>query len=657
MKKILARLAQGDSDEGFTSYNNLGNHQGTHVTTVGRNFKLGSFTLIVESVIAEGGFGVVFRVVSQHGHTYALKRTCVNNSHDLAVCKREITIVSSLSHKNILRYVDSKITDIQPGIHEALLLTAYYPGSLSQLINERKQHQRFTEAEVLRIFSDICEAVCRLHHCKTPIIHRDLKIENILIDERNNFILCDFGSATSRVLHPGVHGISRCEEEISRYTTLAYRAPEMVSLSTSVPLGPQIDIWALGCILYCLCFFNLPFGDSILAIQSGNCSLPDNSPYSERLHKLIGYILCVDPFKRPDIYQVCALVFALVGRNNPAQNLSNLSVPLWKDLTVPPRESQLKSPVNLHGSEIKSENRPISSPTNARNKSCSPDDQKQSIHQSTDHHGITNTSVAPRERPRPNCPSSNHRMLVGNTTVNSIIKPPVLHSPSSNNNNNIINSNSVTTNFDDVPDSSMLTVSNQNVSLSFQDSFNQQPTNFWHKRCPSDTSSSSKLLSPTLRHVQSLASLSQVTKSFDSMANSYPPVEYITSVDNVISSSKQTEMSTLPLPNVIIDQSTKTTTDDGVQRLSSGNFEYFLPPLQTQQPQRLSLATTPLQNIHCNQIMTHSDKHIIKTSTIDNVEDDDILFGAAFDAIRGSGNNNNKDVTMEAIKFNQHYLK
>ncbi|VDQ17609.1 unnamed protein product [Trichobilharzia regenti] len=62
----------------------------------------------------------------------------------------------------------------------------------------------------------------------------------------------------------------------------------MVSLSTTIPLGPQIDIWALGCLLYCICFFNLPFGDSVLAIQSGNFSLPDSSPYSERLHKLIG---------------------------------------------------------------------------------------------------------------------------------------------------------------------------------------------------------------------------------------------------------------------------------------------------------------------------------------------------------------------------------
>ncbi|XP_018652999.1 serine/threonine kinase [Schistosoma mansoni] len=432
---------------------------------------------------APGGFGVVFRVVSQHGHTYALKRTCVNNSHDLSVCKREINIVSSLSHKNIIRYVDSKIIDIQQGIYEVLLLTTYYPGSLSQLINERKQHHRFTEAEVIRIFSDVCEAVCRLHHCKTPIIHRDLKIDNILIDDRNNFVLCDFGSATSRVLHPGVHGLGRCEEEISRYTTLAYRAPEMVNLSASIPLGPQIDIWALGCMLYCICYFNLPFGDSILAIQSGNFSLPDNSPYSERLHKLID----------------------------------------------------------------------------------------------------------------------------------------------------------------------ILTVSNQNVSLAFQDSFNQQPSTnlLGHKRCPSDTSSFLKIFTPTLRHIQSLASLSQVSQSFDSMANSYSTIEY-TSVGSIISSSKQNEVLISPRLNVI-DQPTTITTTLGVQHLSSsGNPDNFISS-SSQQQQHLSStmsSSTPLQHIQCNQTMINNNKSITKTvdnvdTTATNVYDDDILFGAAFDAIRGSSGSNN----------------
>ncbi|KER29510.1 hypothetical protein T265_03885 [Opisthorchis viverrini] len=346
MKKILARLAQSDSDDPNNSHNNIaGSTTSSHFTSfLGRHFRIGKLSLVVDEIIAEGGFGVVFRVRSQQGQYYALKRTCVNSAQNLAICKREITIVSSLSHKNILRSIDSRINRIQDGIFEVLLLTAYYPGSLSHLLSERQQHQqRLTEVEVLRIFCDLCEAVCRLHHCKTPIIHRDLKVENILIDERQNFVLCDFGSATSRVLHPAVHGLERCQEEINKYTTLAYRAPEMINLYSNVPLGPQIDIWALGCLLYCLCFTALPFGDSALAIQSGIYSIPDTSPYSERLHRLIGYLLQIDAAKRPDIFQVSALAFSLTARPNPAQNLNNLPVPHWQDLSLPPRESQLKA--------------------------------------------------------------------------------------------------------------------------------------------------------------------------------------------------------------------------------------------------------------------------------------------------------------------------
>lgn len=381
MKKILARLTHVDSDD------NIINPQ-SHNALFGRRFDIGNFSLTVEDVVAEGGFGVVFRVVSQHGHTYALKRTCVNNEHDLAVCKREITIVSSVTHKNIIRYVDSKILCTRPGIYEVLLLTVYYRGSLKHLIDNRKQrHLFFSEPEILRIFCDICEAICRLHHCKTPIIHRDLKIENILIDDLNNFVLCDFGSATSRVLHPGVHGYTRCQEEIAKYTTLAYRAPEIINLHDTVPLGPQIDIWALGCLLYCLCFFKLPFGESALAIQSGNFCIPDKSSYSENMHKLIGYILCLDAFKRPDIFQVCALAFSLDGRTNPAQNLNNLQIPSWKDLSLPPRESHAKI---SHSSTATC----MSSVVNSSKVTTDPKmNSSRKI-------PITNTSVAPRERPR-----------------------------------------------------------------------------------------------------------------------------------------------------------------------------------------------------------------------------------------------------------------
>ena len=63
------------------------------------------------------------------------------------------------------------------------------------------------------------QAIARLHQNKIPIAHRDLKVENILINDKNNYVLCDFGSATQKVLEPDKMGVNKVEEEISRFTT------------------------------------------------------------------------------------------------------------------------------------------------------------------------------------------------------------------------------------------------------------------------------------------------------------------------------------------------------------------------------------------------------------------------------------------------------
>ena len=55
----------------------------------------------------------------------------------------------------------------------------------------------------------------------------------------------------------------------------------MVDLYSGKSITTKADMWALGCLLYKLCFFSLPFGESTLAIQNGNFSFPDNSKYSE----------------------------------------------------------------------------------------------------------------------------------------------------------------------------------------------------------------------------------------------------------------------------------------------------------------------------------------------------------------------------------------
>ena len=74
-----------------------------------------------------------------------------------------------------------------------------------------------------KMFHPSWKAIARLHYNPIPIAHRDLKVENILINDQNNYVLCDFGSATQKVLEPDKIGVSRVEDEITRFTTVQYR--------------------------------------------------------------------------------------------------------------------------------------------------------------------------------------------------------------------------------------------------------------------------------------------------------------------------------------------------------------------------------------------------------------------------------------------------
>ncbi|KAM9393310.1 AP2-associated protein kinase 1 isoform 6-T6 [Pholidichthys leucotaenia] len=296
---------------------------------IGRVFSIGRHQVTVEEIIAEGGFAIVFLVRTHQGLRCALKRMYVNNEHDLKICKLEIQIMRDLvGNKNIVGFLDSSITAVGAGdVWEVLILMDFCRGGqVVNLMNQRLQ-TGFSEAEVLQIFCDTCEAVARLHQCKTPIVHRDLKVENILLHDRGHYVLCDFGSATNRFQNPQTEGVAVVEEEIKKYTTLSYRAPEMVNLYSGKVVTTKADIWALGCLLYKLCFFTLPFGESQVAICDGSFTIPDNSRYSHEIHCLIRYMLEPDPDKRPDIYQVSYFAFKLARRECPVPNAHNSSIP------------------------------------------------------------------------------------------------------------------------------------------------------------------------------------------------------------------------------------------------------------------------------------------------------------------------------------------
>ncbi|XP_042327806.1 AP2-associated protein kinase 1 isoform X4 [Sceloporus undulatus] len=330
MKKFFdSRREQGGSGAGSGTLGGIGTSSGLGSGYIGRVFNIGRHQVTVDEVLAEGGFAIVFLVRTSNGVKCALKRMYVNNEHDLQVCKREIQIMRDLvGHKNIVGYIDSSINSVSSGdVWEVLILMDFCRGGqVVNLMNQRLQ-TGFMENEVLQIFCDTCEAVARLHQCKSPIVHRDLKVENILLHDRGHYVLCDFGSATNKFQNPQLEGVNAVEEEIKKYTTLSYRAPEMVNLYSGKLITTKADIWAMGCLLYKLCYFTLPFGESQVAICDGNFTIPDNSRYSHEMHCLIRYMLEPDPDKRPEIYQVSHFAFKLLKRECPVQNVQNSPIP------------------------------------------------------------------------------------------------------------------------------------------------------------------------------------------------------------------------------------------------------------------------------------------------------------------------------------------
>ncbi|XP_078055774.1 AP2-associated protein kinase 1-like isoform X2 [Mustelus asterias] len=376
MKKFFDARREGAAAAGGAAGGQSG---GSWSSFQGKAYAVGRYQVTVEELIAEGGFAIVFLVKILGGVRCALKRMCVNSEQDLQVCQQEIAIMKNLSgHKNIVNYLDSSVTSINASdVWEVLILMEYCRGGQVVNLMNQRLHSGFNETEVLQIFCDTCEAVARLHQCKPPIIHRDLKVENLLLHDSGSYVLCDFGSATNRFIHPQTEGVGAIEEEIKKYTTLSYRAPEMVNLYSGKSITTKADIWALGCLLYKLCFFTLPFGESQVAICDGSFTIPDNSRYSNEMHCLIRYMLEADPDKRPEIYQVSFFTFKLSKKVCPVTNINNVPIPA-------------KMPVPVKASEV------------AAKKS-------QLRARLTDPVPATETSIAPRQRPKAGqqTPSSN----------------------------------------------------------------------------------------------------------------------------------------------------------------------------------------------------------------------------------------------------------
>eukprot|EP00656_Telonema_subtile_P053411 TRINITY_DN773_c0_g1_i8.p1 TRINITY_DN773_c0_g1~~TRINITY_DN773_c0_g1_i8.p1 ORF type:complete len:555 (+),score=52.52 TRINITY_DN773_c0_g1_i8:96-1760(+) len=208
-------------------------------------------------------------------------------------------------------------------------------GRLIDVMKARSKH--FSMPELLEIFMCIAKATHHLHSQQPPIAHRDLKIENILLDHNTGvYKVCDFGSCTSKRHRCDTEEDIRaliCDIELN--TTPTYRAPEMVNPQIGTEVGTEADIWALGCTLYKMAYFKDAFVDGA-GIMKGTYVVPAEPQYPPALQHLLGLCLNVQMEARPEIENLVEHVDMIRAQVWADPTLSKGHVPMSAPLLPPP---------------------------------------------------------------------------------------------------------------------------------------------------------------------------------------------------------------------------------------------------------------------------------------------------------------------------------
>lgn len=239
VRRLLGRLDDID-DQGRGHADPLpGDQEETAGHDVLLGQKLGSFRVMER--IGRGGMGVVYRGLREAGdlqQEVALKliRRGFDFDDTHARFLRERRILARLDHPNLARFIDGGLSDDG----RPWFALEFVRG---QRITAWCDQRRLTIRQRVELFLDICNAVQYAH--SQLVVHRDLKPDNILVDQNGCVRLLDFGIA--RLLGDEEQGLTVTREGTAYAMTPDYAAPEQFS---GAAVGVAADIYALGAVLY-----------------------------------------------------------------------------------------------------------------------------------------------------------------------------------------------------------------------------------------------------------------------------------------------------------------------------------------------------------------------------------------------------------------------
>ncbi|KAF3165685.1 hypothetical protein TWF225_008677 [Orbilia oligospora] len=266
---------------------------------------VGNYTL--GRLIGKGSFGNVYLATHKltNGSKVVLK-SAQKNDPNLA---REIHHHRQLIHPHIVRLYEVVVTESL-----VWMVLEYCPGA--ELYDYLIKNGRLSTETAQKIFAQLVGAVAYVH--QKNCVHRDLKLENIMLDRHENVKLCDFGFTRE---------YERLRPLQTFCGTVCYSAPEMVKGEKY--LGQAVDVWSLGVILYALLCGELPFDED--DETSTKLKILNEEPkYPEHLDAdavaLIKSLLSKRPISRPTLLEILVHPF-LVHYGNQQKNILAMQQP------------------------------------------------------------------------------------------------------------------------------------------------------------------------------------------------------------------------------------------------------------------------------------------------------------------------------------------
>lgn len=216
---------------------------------------------------------------------------------------REAAIVTLLNHPFIC-----SMKDVFRTTHHWYMLFEYVNGG--QMLDYIISHGRLKEKQARKFSRQIASALDYCH--RNSIVHRDLKIENILISKTGDIKIIDFG--LSNMFNPRDHLKTFCG-------SLYFAAPEL--LQAKQYTGPEVDIWSFGIVLYVLVCGKVPFDDQSMPalhakIKKGVVDYP--SWLSPECKHLISRMLVTDSRQRANLQEIMNHSWMIKGFGSSPEN-------------------------------------------------------------------------------------------------------------------------------------------------------------------------------------------------------------------------------------------------------------------------------------------------------------------------------------------------